>query len=128
MSTRNLGRTIIECGQHRQEQASRRSFLRGQRRLRFDLEGNRIAGKEKRRGGKWFIDHLNPLERWMRRQVGRGWRHVFRELCAMADGRTLKGRHLREHVRGMVGSQAAVGWSRTDYFVDRRGILRRRCG
>jgi hypothetical protein len=123
MAARNLARTVIECGQHRQEQAARRLFRRQKRHLRFDAEGDAV-GHDRRSGSKWFIDHLNPLVRWLDRQVGRGWRHVHREVCAMEDGRTLRGRHLREHVRGMVDDPPgprSFGW----FFVDRRGILRR---
>jgi hypothetical protein len=124
MATRNLARTIIECGQHRQEQAARRLFRRRKRHLRFDAEGDLVSGRDRRSGRKWFIDHLNPLRRWLDRQVGRGWRHVYRELCAIQDGRTLRGRHLRDHVRWLVDDQPRPRGA-ASFFVDRRGILRR---
>jgi hypothetical protein len=124
MATRNLARTIIERGQHRQEQAARRLFRRQGRHQRFDAEGDLVVGRERRADRKWFIDHLNPLVRWLASRTGRGWRHVHRELCAMQDGCTLRGRHLREHVRWLVDVRPHPGGAGT-FFVDRRGILRR---
>jgi hypothetical protein len=123
MATRDLARTILERGQHPQEQAARRLFRRRKRRLGFDEEGD-VVGHDRRSGHKWLIDHLSPLVRWLDRQVGRGWRHVHRELCTMQDVRTLRGRHLRQHVGWLVDDRPRPrGFGR--FFVDGRGILRR---
>jgi hypothetical protein len=81
-------------------------------------------GRVRRDSHWWRLAHLSPLVRWLHQQTGRGWRHVHREICAMQDGRTLRGRHLREHVRRLVGDRPRPLGAAT-FFVDRRGILRR---
>jgi hypothetical protein len=56
--------------------------------------------------------------------VGRGWNNVYREFCERVDRRTLKGWHLDDHLRYMVGLDSFFPTS--PFVVDRRGILRRR--
>jgi len=51
-----------------------------------------------KRGSKEFNEHLNPLFRFLNKQVGRLWNDVFAEIC---EGITLDStvqRHIREHV------------------------------
>jgi hypothetical protein len=123
MATRNLARTVVEGGRARYSKDERRGRNRRRRRLRFDEEGNVIAGKEKRDlSPPGFADRLNPLERWLGHHVGLGWSNVYREFCERFDRRTTKGRHLDEHLLGSVGLGRCQSGR---YFVDARGILRR---
>lgn len=47
---------------------------------------------------KFFDDHLQPLRRWLRKQVNRPWDKVYAELCASIDRRSTTGQHLLDHV------------------------------
>lgn len=51
---------------------------------------------------KYFDDLLSPLRRWLRKQVDRPWDKVWSELANGIDSRTVVGRHLLDHVRGLV--------------------------
>lgn len=46
---------------------------------------------------KEFDDHLSPVRRWLRRQVGRPWDKVWSEICELNLNSVL-GKHLRDHV------------------------------
>jgi hypothetical protein len=93
-----------------------------------------------------FNDYLNPLFRFLQKQVGRPWHKVYSELCSQADARSLQGHHLRQHIEGYVIPNRAVRktgggyrqinthatnigntlsyFSKHDLFVDDQGILR----
>lgn len=83
-----------------------------------------VAGRFRPPGGRQFADRLAPLERWLERNLGRGWNNVYREFCARFDRRTMKGWHLDEHLLALVGKDRHL-W-RASFIVDDRGILRRR--
>lgn len=75
---------------------------RGNKPRAFDWDGedgfeDRVAPRQ--RQTKWFDDHLQPLRRWLRKQVNRPWDKVYSELCATIDTRTTTGQHLLHHLR-----------------------------
>lgn len=57
---------------------------------------------------KRFNDYLNPLERWLRKQVGRRWNDVFSELRGMVDNRGTLGRHVYQHLDGWVAKNVVI--------------------
>jgi hypothetical protein len=61
------------------------------------------AGRQYGYFAKEFNDLLNPLERFLRKQVGRPWRKVEQDVRAAVDTRTIAGRHLLDHVCGRFG-------------------------
>lgn len=69
-------------------------------------------------GRKEFSDHQNPIEGWLRKNVGRPWDDVFSEACAIASLDGTVRRHLRTHVDGLVeqdvvmrdGEPGTYGW------------------
>ena len=122
MATRNLARTVVEGGRSGYSQLRRKQHSRRERRLRFDEEGNVVSGKEGRPWGREFADRLSPLERWLGHHVGRGWNNVYRDFCERFDRRTMKGWHLEDHLLGSV-RLGRCGYG--NFYVDRRGILRR---
>jgi hypothetical protein len=79
--------------------------------------------------GKDLNDHLGPLRRFLRKQVGRPWDKVYSEICAgLRSGHPLHD-HLRRHVFDYVslpGMQPRWRQPRAgDLYVDpRTGILR----
>lgn len=47
---------------------------------------------------KSFSDVLNPLRRFLRKNVGRPWNKVYSEICEHLDDRSIMGRHLFDHL------------------------------
>lgn len=93
-----------------------------------------------------FRDRLNPLRRFLEKQVGRPWDKVYSELCQGADSRNIRGFHLRSHIEDTVvlncdvvktenGYRQRPKWyhqgnepvlfGTDDLFVDDNGILRK---
>jgi hypothetical protein len=123
LATKNLARTVVEGGRDGYSKLDRKRRNRAERRLRFDDEGDVIAGRPRLGSWRGFADRLSPLERWLDSQVGRGWTNVYSDFCAKHDRRTMKGWHLFDHMINDVG-RGGGRWTR--YLVDDRGILRRR--
>lgn len=51
---------------------------------------------------KWLNENLNPLRRWLERQVDRPWDKVFAELCAGIDRRSTVQQHIHQHIDDFV--------------------------
>ncbi|MEH1767126.1 hypothetical protein [Nostoc sp.] len=47
---------------------------------------------------KHLSDHLGPLRRFLRSQVGQLWNDVYSQLCQRLDPNTMAGRHVIDHV------------------------------
>jgi hypothetical protein len=58
---------------------------------------------------KWFTDVLGPLERFLRRSVGRPWNDVYSEMCASLDRRKATGQHIFDHTEQMVETNCFMG-------------------
>lgn len=79
--------------------------------------------------GKDFSDHLKPLERYLRKQVGRPWNKVYSEICEQFGSDSVLHRHLRRHIFDYVLVETPrMPKSRRRYvffYVDARsGLLR----
>jgi hypothetical protein len=78
--------------------------------------------------GKELNDHLGPLRRFLRKQVGRPWNKIYSEICSgLRAGRPLHD-HLRRHVFEIVCVHPNLPRYKHysgELFVDpRTGILR----
>ena len=51
---------------------------------------------------KYLSDHLGPLRRFLRSQVGQPWNDVYSQLCQRLDPSTMAGQHVIDHVWGYV--------------------------
>ncbi|MDZ7991639.1 MAG: hypothetical protein RM022_029365 [Nostoc sp. EfeVER01] len=47
---------------------------------------------------KYLSDHLGPLRRFLRSQVGQPWNEVYSQLCQRLDPSTMAGQHVIDHV------------------------------
>ncbi|MEH2347551.1 MAG: hypothetical protein V7K55_06020 [Nostoc sp.] len=47
---------------------------------------------------KYLSDHLGPLRRFLRSQVGQPWNEVYSQLCQRLDPNTMAGQHVIGHV------------------------------
>lgn len=60
---------------------------------------NKEGMKERWYGGtKALGDRLNPLNRWLDKQVGRNWDDVYSEICKTNDKRSMSQSHLIDHI------------------------------
>ena len=59
-----------------------------------------------RRWGKSFGEHLTPLWRFLRKNLGRPWDKVYSEIRSQLDGRSVTGQHVLDHLRWEVETEA----------------------
>lgn len=59
-------------------------------------------------GRKQFGENLNPLWRYLQKQVGRNWDKVYSEICENMDRRSAVGGHIFEHLDSYVTSKKEV--------------------
>lgn len=81
---------------------------------------------------KSFGDRTQPLDGFLRKNVGRPWDKVWSEICQHNDSRSIRGYHLREHIWDYVQTWGEYneqynwryrsGWG---YHIDQNGILRK---
>ena len=60
-------------------------------------------------GAKEFSDHLNPLKKYLRKQIGRPWNKIHSELSAKLDRRSMSGRHIWQHIGWEVTQECYIG-------------------
>ncbi len=155
MSTKRLSRTVIEGGRRnvwerrastQDERAEVRDYLN---RCESDPDFyDEEAEPERRVVYKEFSDKLNPMERWLAKQVGRVWADVRSEVFERFDVRTTAGRHITfDHLlREVVDTESGFDkygrmtnpnveviaskrnsyvryYGYNDYYVDENGIL-----
>lgn len=60
-------------------------------------------------GAKEFTDVLNPLRRYLRKQVGRPWDKIYSEMNRSLDKRTTAGQHIWDHVLMEVETHTHLG-------------------
>ena len=74
---------------------------------RSRVSGRRLAWEIG--GTKYLNENLNPLKRYLHKQVGRRWDDVFSDICQHLDtGSTVK-MHVREHLDDFVERHAQLG-------------------
>lgn len=84
---------------------------------------------QKKTKTKVFSDRLNPLVRFLEKNVGRRWSDVYAEISQHTDYRCVRGRHLRNHVfddvfvRG-VGRRYGFLQRWYSFYVDENDVLR----
>lgn len=54
---------------------------------------------------KWLNENLNPLKRYLDRQVGRRWDLVYSELCRRVDRRNTVQQHIHQHIDDFVATR-----------------------
>lgn len=64
--------------------------------------------RRRNKDSKDFTDNLEPLRRYLRKQVGRPWDAVYRDLSAVLDRRTMTGRHVWTHINSEVAQDCYV--------------------
>ena len=81
-----------------------------------------------RGGQKELNENLNPLFRYLDRQVGRPWNKVFSEIATHLRPTSTVQKHVLDHLRMMVSENPKVKswWGTPDFYVDpANGLLKR---
>jgi hypothetical protein len=132
MSTKNLGRTVIEGGRHRQNKFQRWHSNAVERTHVHQLEKALCGNADPDsavfmpRKPVWqeFDDKLGPARRWLRSQAGRPWDKVRSELFARFDTRTTAGRHIVfDHLLEEVRPPGGHFFRTPDFWISPHGIL-----
>ena len=136
MSTKNLARTVIEGGRHRQSKFLRRQSNAAERvhahahERQLSLAPGWVEElfEPRQPVGRAFRDKLSPARRWLNSQVGRPWDKVKSELFARFDARTTAGRHvLFDHLlREVCDGRDPLHTRYANFFVSTHGLLLRR--
>src|SRR5690606_10710311 len=63
---------------------------------------------------KGLNEHLNPLWRFLRSNLGRPWDRVYSEIRERVDSRSVLGAHVLDHLNGQVS---------TNCFLERKQLL-----
>jgi hypothetical protein len=135
MSTKNLGRTVLEAGRtsngtwgrkedNRVHRARTREALAA---VRGGRDPDDLALPLVKKMNRELDDKLGAPERWLASHVGRPWDKVRGELFARFDTRTTAGRHIVfGHMLAWVAEGPRFGpCACARFVVDRHGILRR---
>ncbi|MEM7156877.1 MAG: hypothetical protein AAF799_28765 [Myxococcota bacterium] len=68
-----------------------------------------FESNSRHRGGtKWLSEHLGPLRRWLRSQVGRPWDAVYSELRQNISASNAVQMHIWQHAQDFVARQVVV--------------------
>ena len=72
-------------------------------------EAPRFESSSRHRGGsKWLSEHLGPLRRWLRSQVGRPWDAVYSELRRNISPNNAVQMHIWQHAQQYVAQRVTV--------------------
>lgn len=121
----DMGKVIIDLprNQHRDKyrDVGSRNWNHNQRRNPLD-ESPKREKMSMGRGTKYFSDRLNPLRKYLEKQVGRPWDEVWSEICKKipADGKMQI--HARNHVWDLVAKDVFVGDDGGVYLASRRTV------
>jgi len=85
----------VICEEPRHGGGREKSGRRAQ--LADDLLPTAEGMRRPHRDRKWFGEHLSPLRRWLRSQVGRPWNLVYGEACAVIKPDSV----VRNHINSM---------------------------
>ena len=58
---------------------------------------------------KLLNENLAPLQRYLRKQLGRPWDKVYSEICARLDTRSTVKQHVRDHLEDLIVLKALEG-------------------
>ena len=66
---------------------------------------------------KELSDVLGPLRRYLRKQVGRPWNHVWSEITRTLDLRSVAGQRIFDHIRSEVALNTWIGGDGRAYHI-----------
>ncbi|HEY2838591.1 MAG TPA: hypothetical protein VGJ26_05565 [Pirellulales bacterium] len=97
-----MAKVIVERPRHGPRQKCRKGYFKQWRQLPPEDWPKRERIKEHKGGTKHFNEHLGPLRRYFRKQVGRPWNLVFAEVCVHLRQDSVVQSHVRDHIPDIV--------------------------
>ncbi len=103
---KRLGEELIECGRYAGGNSNKKVRQKGKRirRQRMDYYNLHPAHEPiNLKHTTLFEDNLEPLERFLRSNVGRPWSEVYSKLNQHLDRSTVPGEHVFQHLKEYMG-------------------------
>lgn len=106
-----------------------RCFVPGRKDVIDDYSPKRESMRRRHRtdgDSKEFSDHIEPLHRYLRKQVGRPWDDVWSEICQTLKGTGLAAQHVKQHVKWAVDGIPHSGetyFRPEDWHCPRGGVV-----
>jgi hypothetical protein len=137
----DMAKVIVERPRHGPRQKYRKGYRKRWQKLNPEDWPHHESIYAKGRS-KFFNEHLGPLRRYLRKQVGRPWNKVFSEICQNLRVDSAVQSHVRDHLEDFVetrvidvdgvlcSSNHPVGWPlvrsswKEFYVCPRTGLLR----
>lgn len=140
----DMAKVIVERPRHGARFRHRKGYYRQWQKLAPEDWPKRESIYALKGRSKSFNEHLSPLKRFLEKQVGRPWDHVFAEICQHLRVDSVIQGHVRDHIDDFVETQVieidgvlchGQGWSRGRplqsrfgaklYVCPRTGLLRK---
>lgn len=124
---KDMNEVIIEVGRHSgYGSKGKEKYLNRERARDFEdhpiREKMTLWGNDKSQG-----DKLNPLRRYLRKNIGRNWDGVYSDICSVNDKRKMISFHLLDHLKDYVrfpgNAKKEYPWIGPTFFVDTDGTL-----
>lgn len=97
-----MAKVIVERPRTGSRQKCRKGYMKKWRQLPPEDWPKRERIKDHKGGTKHFNEHLGPLRRYLRKQVGRPWNLVFAEICIHIRQDSAVQSHVRDHIPDIV--------------------------
>ena len=133
----DMRKVVVEQPRHGSRNRSRKTALKVRP---VEVHEDFDSGPARAPASRWekeFGEHLSPLRRFVRSNLGRPWDKVYSEIRAQLDGRSVTGRHVLDHLGWDVATDVVLDDGRPmriyggrkypvrGFYVDpRTGILR----
>ncbi|MBC7777900.1 MAG: hypothetical protein H7246_20875 [Phycisphaerae bacterium] len=104
---KRLSEELIECRRYNGGDSNKKKRQKGERRYLQNMERNGIYPSHESidfNYSTYFGDNLEPLERFLRSNVGRPWSEVYSELSRQLDRSTVSGEHVFQHLQDYMGN------------------------
>lgn len=90
----DMGKIVIDAYRH-DDRWGKRTKRGLKHRNQEDDRPNKVSNSRGRNGSKMLGDNLNPLYRWLDKQVNRPWNNVYSELVSTLQGGFTNMEHMR---------------------------------
>jgi hypothetical protein len=98
----DMAKVIVERPRTGSRQKCRKGYRKQWGQMAPEDWPKRERIKDHKGGTKQFNEHLRPLRRYLRKQVGRPWNLVFAEICVHIRQDSVVQSHVRDHIPDIV--------------------------
>lgn len=104
---KRMAEELIECGRHNGGDSNKKLRQKGELRYRQNMERTSTYPTHEPinlNHSTYFGDNLEPLERFLRSNLGRPWSEVHSKLSQQLDRSTVSGEHVFQHLQHYMGN------------------------